>query len=428
MKHVVEEPLPRERQDPPAEGTRLLGLKANLAKFFLLAALVPPATVAIARRASELEGADAAAGWTAAIIAIGSGSAIAGALIAGWAADLGARTLRSRWWVLFGGTALGVLALAWMSLSRSGWELAAGWGLAQGGLSGAIAVSRALLTHVSAVHRERSAVVMIAVSSVGLLVPIAMLMLFPGSAWGTTICLALCAAAVPAIALTRTSPRTGDRDRARASVPAREADRTAAPRMSWVAVLVLGFSSQVALSAYLTYHPLDIVARLGLDWDRATQAGTLVLAVALLGLVGAATVMLILPRMLRSTLPLLSIAGVLLVTGLILRAMTASLVPLALAGLLSGIAIGISTTLLFTAALALTTSERAGWRLGVYSAVIGIGQLIGPSLVLGVVIAIRGVPDYSTLFLLLAVIPFGWITIAIVLMLRQRRRDALRSC
>ncbi|MDR2322863.1 MAG: MFS transporter [Microbacterium sp.] len=427
MTHVAGDPMPRDRQDAPAADTRFLGLKANLAKFFLLAALVPPATVAIARRASEVEGADAAAGWTTAAIAVGSGSAIVGALVAGWAADLGTRSLRSRWWVLFGGTALGVLALVWMSLARSGWELAAGWGLAQAGMSGAIAVSRALLTHVPAVRRERSAVVMIAVSSVGLLVPIAMLMLLPGSAWGTSICLALCAAAVPAIALARTSRRAADPGSTQTPEPAAEADR-AAPRMSWAAVLVLGFSSQVALSAYLTYHPLDIVARLGLDWDRATQAGTLVLAVALLGLVGAAAVMLILPRLLGRTLPLLSLAGVLLVAGLILRATTASLAMLAVAGLLSGIAIGISTTLLFTAALALTTSERAGRRLGAYSAVIGIGQLLGPSLVLGAVIAIRGVPDYSALFLLLALIPLGWITIAVVSMLRQRRRDALRSC
>ncbi|OZB89698.1 MAG: hypothetical protein B7X41_01415, partial [Microbacterium sp. 14-71-5] len=298
---------------------------------FLLAALVPPATVAIARRASEIEGAAAAAGWTTASIAVGSGSAIAGALLAGWAADLGARSARSRWWVLFGGTALGILALAWMSLSRSGWELAAGWGLAQAGLSGAIAVSRALLTHVPAGRRERSAVVMIAVSSVGLLIPIALLMLLPGSAWGTSICLALCAAAVAAIALVRTAPPSADRDRPRASGPASETDRAAAPRMSWGAVLALGFSSQVALSAYLTYHPLDIVARLDLGWDRATQAGTLVLAVALLGLVGASVVMLIFPRVLRRTLPLLALAGVLLISGLVLRAMTTSLVLLAIA-------------------------------------------------------------------------------------------------
>jgi len=424
MNHVAGAPLLGDRQDATTDETRMLGLKANLAKFFLLAALVPPATVAIARRASEIEGAAAAASWTTASIAVGSGSAIAGALLAGWAADLGARSARSRWWVLFGGTALGILALAWMSLSRSGWELAAGWGLAQAGLSGAIAVSRALLTHVPAVRRERSAVVMIAVSSVGLLIPIALLMLLPGSAWGTSICLALCAAAVAAIALVRTAPPSADRDRPRASAPASETHRAAAPRMSWGAVLALGFSSQVALSAYLTYHPLDIVARLDLGWDRATQAGTLVLAVALLGLVGASVVMLIFPRVLRRTLPLLALAGVLLIAGLVLRAMTTSLVLLAIAGLLSGIAIGISSTLLFTAALALTTTERAGWRLGVYSAVTGIGQLIGPSLVLGAVIAIRGVPDYSALFLLLALIPLGWIAIALTSMLRRRRAEA----
>ena len=194
--------------------------------------------------------------------------------------------------------------------------------------------------------------------------------------------------------------------------------------MSWGAVLVLGFSSQVALSAYLTYHPLDIVTRLGLGWDQATQAGTLVLAVALLGLLGASVVMLIFPRVLRRTLPLLTIAGVLLVSGLVLRALTASLALLAIAGLLSGIAIGISTTLLFAAALALTTSEKAGWRLGVYSAVIGIGQLIGPSLTLGAVMAIRGVPDYSALFLLLALIPLSWIAVALTAILRRRRPEA----
>ncbi|KJL33749.1 Major Facilitator Superfamily protein [Microbacterium azadirachtae] len=424
MNHVAGEPLPRDRQEAPADESRMLGLQANLAKFFLLAALVPPATVAIARRASEIEGADAAAGWTAATIAVGSGSAIVGALLAGRAADLGTRSARSRWWVLFGGTALGVLALAWMSLSRSGWELAVGWGLAQAGLSGAIAVSRALLTHVPAIRRERSAVVMIAVSSVGLLIPIALLMLLPGSAWGTSICLALCAVAVVAIALARTPAPADVQHHPRTSAPAPESEPSAAPRMSWGAVLVLGFSSQVALSAYLTYHPLDIVTRLGLEWDQATQAGTLVLALALLGLVGASVVMLIFPRMLGRTLPLLTIAGVLLVSGLVLRAMTTSLALLAIAGLLSGIAIGISTTLLFTAALALTTSERAGWRLGVYSAVIGIGSLIGPSLVLGAVIAIRGVADYSALFLLLALIPLSWIAVALTAILRPRRTGA----
>lgn len=59
--------------------------------------------------------------------------------------------------------------------------------------------------------------------------------------------------------------------------------------------------------------------------------------------------------------------------------------------------------------------------LGVYSAVIGIGSLIGPSLVLGAVIAIRGVADYSALFLLLALIPLSWIAIALTAILRPRR-------
>lgn len=422
MNHVAGESLPGVGQDAPADETRMLGLQVNLTKFFLLAALVPPATVALARRASEIEGAAAAAGWTAASIAVGSGSAIVGALLAGWAADLGTRSARSRWGVLFGGTVLGVFALAWMSLAHSGWELAAGWGLAQAGLSGAIAVSRALLTHVPAVRRERNAVVMIVVASVGILIPIALLMLLPGSAWWTSVGLALFAVAVAAIALVRTPPSAAVLDRPRSSAPAPGPDPAEASRMSWGAVLVLGFSSQVALSAYLTYHPLDVVARLGLGWDQATQAGTLVLGVALLGLVGASVVMLILPGVLRRPLPLLSIAGVLLASGLILRAMSTSLALLAIAGLLSGIAIGVSTTVLFTAALALATSERAGRRLGVYSAVTGIGSLIGPSLVLGAVIAIRGVPDYSALFLLLALIPLSWIAVALTSALRQRRR------
>lgn len=426
MQHVAGEPLLDDRQDAPPDETRMLGLKANLAKFFLLAALVPPATVAIARRASEIGGPDSAAGWTALSIAVGSGSGIAGSLLAGWAADRGRRSARSRWWVLLGGTVLGVLALAWMSFARTGGELAAGWGLAQAGLSGAIAVSRALLTHVPAVRRERSAVIMIAISSVGLLVPLGLLILLPGSAWITSICLALCAVAVAAIALRRPSlPAAGaSRAPATAPAPARDGARTATPRMSWGSVLALGFSAQVALSAYLTYHPLDVVARLGLEWDQAVRTGALVLAVALVGLVGASVVMMVFPRVLRRTLPLLSLGGALLLSGLILRAMTASLAPLMLAGLLSGIAIGISTTLLFTAALALTTSERAGWRLGVYSAVTGIGQLIGPSLALGAVIAITGTPDYSALFLLLALIPSGWIVFALASDIRRRRAQA----
>lgn len=424
MQHVAGEPLLDDRQDAPPDETRMLGLKANLAKFFLLAALVPPATVAIARRASEIGGPDSAAGWTALSIAVGSGSGIAGSLLAGWAADRGRRSARSRWWVLLGGTVLGVLALAWMSFARAGGELAAGWGLAQAGLSGAIAVSRALLTHVPAVRRERSAVIMIAISSVGLLVPLGLLILLPGSAWITSICLALCAVAVAAIALRRPSLPAAGASRAPTTPPARDGARTATPRMSWGSVLALGFSAQVALSAYLTYHPLDVVARLGLEWDQAVRTGALVLAVALVGLVGASVVMMVFPRVLRRTLPLLSLGGALLLSGLILRAMTVSLAPLMLAGLLSGIAIGISTTLLFTAALALTTSERAGWRLGVYSAVTGIGQLIGPSLALGAVIAITGTPDYSALFLLLAVIPSGWIVIALASGIRRRRTQA----
>ncbi|UXW86151.1 hypothetical protein NFX31_00995 [Microbacterium azadirachtae] len=424
MQHVAGEPLLDDRQDAPPDETRMLGLKANLAKFFLLAALVPPATVAIARRASEIGGPDSAAGWTALSIAVGSGSGIAGSLLAGWAADRGRRSARSRWWVLLGGTVLGVLALAWMSFARTGGELAAGWGLAQAGLSGAIAVSRALLTHVPAVRRERSAVIMIAISSVGLLVPLGLLILLPGSAWITSICLAVCAVAVAAIALRRPSLPAAGASRAPTTPPARDGARTATPRMSWGSVLALGFSAQVALSAYLTYHPLDVVARLGLEWDQAVRAGALVLAVALVGLVGASVVMMVFPRVLRRTLPLLSLAGALLLSGLILRAMTASLAPLMLSGLLSGIAIGISTTLLFTAALALTTSERAGWRLGVYSAVTGIGQLIGPSLALGAVIAITGTPDYSALFLLLALIPSGWIVFALASDIRRRRAQA----
>ncbi|SEF90910.1 hypothetical protein SAMN04488594_1332 [Microbacterium azadirachtae] len=424
MQHVAGEPLLGDRQDAPPDETRMLGLKANLVKFFLLAALVPPATVAIARRASEIGGPDSAAGWTALSIAVGSGSGIAGSLLAGWAADRGQRSARSRWWVLLGGTVLGVLALAWMSFARTGGELAAGWGLAQAGLSGAIAVSRALLTHVPAVRRERSAVIMIAISSVGLLVPLGLLILLPGSAWITSICLAVCAVAVAAIALRRPSLPAAGASRAPTTPPARDGARTATPRMSWGSVLALGFSAQVALSAYLTYHPLDVVARLGLEWDQAVRTGALVLAVALVGLVGASVVMMVFPRVLRRTLPLLSLAGALLLSGLILRAMTASLAPLMLAGLLSGIAIGISTTLLFTAALALTTSERAGWRLGVYSAVTGIGQLIGPSLALGAVIAITGTPDYSALFLLLALIPSGWIVFALASDIRRRRAQA----
>src|SRR5699024_10233719 len=123
---------------------------------------------------------------TATTVSIGSLCAIAGALGLGALADVGARTVPSRWWWTLLGTGVGTVGLITLATGEARIALTLGWAAAQLGYSGAMAVLRVILAAALPTQRRRGAVVAILGGYGGMVIPLAILINAPGSVWETT--------------------------------------------------------------------------------------------------------------------------------------------------------------------------------------------------------------------------------------------------
>lgn len=396
--------------------SRRLAVYVNVAKLLLLAALAPPVVAGIAQRASRLDaaGVDAIVALT---MTVGSIGAIAGALGLGALADLGTPTVRSRWrWVLLG-TGVGTAGLTLMVLGRSAPALAAGWALAQLGYSGAMAVLRALLAAALPRHRRRGAVVVVLGGYAGMALPLGVLVFAPRLVWETTFGLAALCLAVPIVFLQGALPRP-----AAADAPAMPVRPPAAERrppgsgLGRVGLLAVQASTNIVLAAFLTYHPLDLAARAGLDGDVPVRASILVLGGAIVGLVATSCVLLHRPDLIADGRRAIVLAGVALALSLALRAAAEPLPLLVVAAGLSGGAVGLNNSALLATALERAPYERHGRDLGAYSAAGAAGQLVGPAFGLGILTLAGALPpvpagptgEYRAMFLVLALVPLCW--------------------
>lgn len=164
--------------------SRRIAIYVNVAKLTLLAALAPPVVAGIAERATTLGSGFDVTAVVAATASVGSVCAVLGALGLGALADVGRRAARGRWWWVVAGTTLGTAGLVLLSLGTSRTELICGWGAAQLGYSGAMAVLRTILADALPQHRRRGGVMVVLGSYGGLGVPLLVLLMFPGADLG----------------------------------------------------------------------------------------------------------------------------------------------------------------------------------------------------------------------------------------------------
>lgn len=431
-----------------AEGdSRRIAILVNVAKIALLAALAPPVVAGIAQRAAFL---GAAAGGTgidtaaivAATVSTGSVCAVLGAIGFGFLADIGRTTTPARWGWVFIATGVGTVGLVLLALSPSFSSLLVGWATAQFGCSGAMAVLRAILAAALPSHRRRGAVIAVLGGYGGLLIPLGLLLVFPGSIWQTTFGLAAASLVVPAVALAgvRRVPRRAvmlsDRNRVdpdggspagrKRSAPStqtlpREAADSGRPQpyergrpLSPAALIVIQCAANVVLAAFLSYHPLDLASRAAEDAHFPVRASVWVLVAAVLGLLAAVGVLLARPVLLARSRIVVVVAGALLAASLVLRAVSEPLVMVGIAAALSGAAVGLNNSALLAGALEAPRPDRRGRSLGLFSAAGALGQFVGPMAALGVLsLAMRGASTvdaegFRVLFLLLALVPAAW--------------------
>lgn len=426
--------------------SRRIAVLVNLAKIALLAALAPPVVAGIAQRAILLGGGVGldTATIVATTVSTGSVCAVVGALGLGLLADIGRATTRSRWGWVLAGTAVGTAGLLLLALSPSLPSLIGGWAAAQFGYSGAMAVLRAVLAAALPTHRRRGAVVAVLGGYGGLLIPLGLLLAFPGGVWQTTFGLAAASLLIPAVALAGARRFTAPhREHTTASLggpwrgsgaaeasatpasnasigasdPPRDAPAPRGPdpsRLPAAALLVIQCAANVVLAAFLSYHPLDLVERAAEDAHFPVRASVWVLVAAVLGLLGAAGALLARPALLADSRRLVVLAGALLAFSLVLRSASEPLPLVALAAALSGAAVGLNSSALLAGALDAPRPERRGRSLGLFSAAGALGQFVGPIAALGLLsLVTRGagtadVAAFRVLFLLLALIPAVW--------------------
>ena len=410
--------------------SKRIALAVNLAKLTLLAALAPPVIAGIAERASQLgEGIDTAA-LVALTASLGSLAAIAGALGFGTLADSKTPTLKSRWiWVVIA-TSVGSCGLVVLATGTSPLALVGGWVFAQLGYSGAMAVLRAILAFSAANHRRRGAVVVVLSGYAGVIIPLAMLLAFPQSLWHTTFGLAVLSLAVPFAFLLVTpkhelatsAPGAQDMDETEGHADA-SGRGTPVPR-GWL--LAIQCATNVTITIFLSYHPLELAQRMTENTEFPVRASVMVVTAALVGLLIATSLLLRRPEALIESLQIIALAGGLLASSLVLRALTDSFVVIIGAGLLSGAAVGLTSSALFSSALDAARHHSGGRLMGAYSAAGALGQFVGPLIALGLLnTGLNLVPSdeagYRTVFLLLALLPLTWAGGAIVWRRKQTK-------
>ena len=390
----------------------------NLAKLLLLAALTPPAVAGIAHRATELGAGLDVAAIVAVTATIGSICAVIGALGLGALSDLHGSTLRTRWMWVFTGTGIGTVGLTVLSIGDSRFTLVAGWGVAQLGYSGAMAVLRVILATSLPRHRRRGAVVAVLGGYAGILIPLTVLLLLPGRIWETTFGLSALSLAVPMFFLIWT--RRGLAQLSSPGVPATTApeqlhrDVRPTKQLSGVTLLAIQCAAHTVMAAFLSYHPLDLADRVAADVEFPVRSSVWVLVAAIVGLIAASVTLLRHPQLLANGRRIILIGGTLLAVSLVMRAVCEPIPLVASAAILSGVAVGLNSSALLSMALETAPLRRAGRFIGAFSAAGALGQLIGPLAGLGILGITRMLePDagYGPLFFALALLPIVWVTL-----------------
>lgn len=414
-------------------------IAVNLAKLTLLAALAPPVIVGIAQRTTTFaDGAETAAIVTMAV-SLGSVSAIVGALLLGALADIGTPSFRSRWSWVTAATGLGTAGLCLLALSETFWGLIVGWVLAQLGYSGAMAVLRALLAESATTHRRRGAVVAVLGGYGGLVLPVAILLVFPTRIWETTLGLAAMSLAVPVFFLLsnfrfqqRASPRVPYEPHIAQEDQVSAAD--ASHPVPIALLLLLQLAANIVVTVFLTYHPLDLAARSSAEADFPIRGSVLVIAAALVGLVITSSILFGKPAILGNPMRVIVLAGLLLTVSLVCRAVTDQFSVIMLAAGLSGAGVALNSSALFSIALETTRQRTGGKFMGTYSAAGALGQFVGPLVALGILNAAQSLDllpsdpfGYRTLFLLLSCVPLCWAILIAAIDARASRRDSGQS-
>ncbi|MBP1326647.1 MFS family permease [Leucobacter exalbidus] len=400
--------------------SRNIAVFVNLAKFVQLAALTPPIVTGIAQRATQFGGAEQHALETAALVTttatIGSICAIIGALSFGALSDMRLTRAHQRWYWVALGSAIGAAGLVTLSFAASVPQLIAGWSIAQLGFSGSMAVLRTILGSALTSQRRRGAVFLVLGGYGGMSLALVALMLMPSRIWETTLGFAALSLAIPFIFLASV----------RRIVPPQEAPAAApsAPSIAGPAQLSRGFVLLVqgmagaVLAAFVTYHPLDVVERVGATGDAATRLTVGVLIAAAIGLIAASIVLLVRPTLLANARRVLIFTGVSLAASLALRAVDLPIWAMLLTAALSGFAVGVNSSALLATALEHAPAQRSGRYIGTFSAVGVLGQLAGPILGLSALAVMEwsvgpsGSAPVRMVFAWLAVLPLVWAIIA----------------
>ncbi|EYT53078.1 hypothetical protein H490_0111755 [Leucobacter sp. UCD-THU] len=433
----------RERRDGRAEvgplggrnGSRRTAVEVNIAKLLLLAALAPLVVGGLAQRASALVGAAEAPRIVAVVVAVGALCAVVGALGFGALTDLVPRP--GKWcWALIA-SVIGTLGLV-LAAGEAVPALICGWGLAQFGYSGSMAVLRSMLASVAESYRRRGSVVMVMSGYLGALIPILLLIALPGSAWHITFGFAAAGVLLPlSVLLARRRAFLRAREDDPHARIAEAATQTASPEPratpasaslrqarslpGWT-VLVVQVASTAVLAAFLTFHPLDLEHRLGVHGPDAVRSSALVLAAGLFGLLSVALLLFLRPRLFGTGAAALLLAAALLAGSIGARAFGITLGSLAIAALLTGAAVAVNASTLLVTALEGVPRHRAGRFIGAFSAAGALGQFVGPLLGLALLGAFRATDGgYTAMILVLGGLPAAWGAMILIVTAVPRR-------
>ncbi|GAB3752774.1 hypothetical protein GCM10027591_00820 [Zhihengliuella somnathii] len=376
-----------------AAQSRRTALAVTGVKILLLAALAPPVVVGLALRAGQITD----SGWEQAQLAalaggVGPVGAVLGALIMGRLSDTGGGTQRTRWgWVLVG-AGIGSAGLVLVAVGPGPVLFVTGWVVAQAGMSGAVAVTRSIMATTQTPHLRRGTVGMVLGAYLGLFIPLLLLLLFPSAGWPISVAFAVASIAAAACASRGQWLRAASAGEVAAGPhgrPGRDEASTmmdGQPRLRWSSVplgrealLAVQFCFSASLAAFLTFHPLDVAAKVGAE-EASTRVGTAVLTAALLSLIAAGGCLLRFPAVLAHGRGVMVFAGTLLALGLLMRAAASGTWPMVCAAVLSGAAVAGGASAILSLAMESAPPGRRGRHLGVYSAAGSLGHIAGPPL------------------------------------------------
>lgn len=410
--------------------SRRTAIFINISKLLLFGALVPPVISGLAQQAHVITGIDPATG-VATTVSTGAVFAALGALGFGRLADVGVSSRHSRWlWVLIGAL-VGTPGLLLIATAASLPALVAGWAIAQFGFSGSMSVLRTLLGSALPTHRRRGTVSAVLLGYLGAGVPMAVLFVLPERVWTTSLGLALLGALVTVMALRMTRNEHDGADGADRIDDAHDASLpTAKPNGSLfqrIGILLLQVGVHTVTTTCLSYHALDLAARLQSDGLHDVRASVVVLAGALVGLTLASAFLFWRHELLLRPYSVIVVSGAVMITSLVLRAAPYSLPAVAGSAVLSGVGLGLIASALLTAALGAAPRGLDGRFMGLFSAAGPVGQFIGPLLGLWFLRLIGHTNgDYSAVYFALGVVPL-LCSLACIRMAISERNTGTRS-